>query len=58
MTLVMNMAEWIALGVERGWCSEPVCSTHDTIALTGDEYDQFELGYDPCVAAVRLYEQE
>ncbi len=52
------MGEWLKLGIERGWCSEPVCSTHDGLPSTDAEGVQWEQGYDPCVPAVRLYEEE
>ena len=48
--------DWLAFGVDKGWCSEVVCSTHDGLPpLDDDEEEQWEAGYDPCVPAVRIY---
>lgn len=51
----MDIEEWWRLGVESGWCSEPVCDTHDGMPVTDEERERFEEGADPCVPAVRLY---
>lgn len=51
----MTQGDWIGLGVEKGWCSEPVCSTHDGMPVIGEEEEaEWEAGHDPCVPAVRL----
>lgn len=26
---LMEMEEWVRLGVENGWCGPPMCHTHD-----------------------------
>lgn len=54
----MDIGEWIQLGVDNGYCSEPVCNTHDGLPTTEVEEARWEDGEDPCVPAVRLYEQE
>lgn len=54
----MDMGEWLQLGVARGWCSEVVCDTHEGLPSTDAEFADWEQGFDPCVPAVRLYEQE
>ncbi len=56
MPRVIDIAEWLRLGVERGWCSEPVCVTHDGMPSTPEEDERWEDGGDPCVPGVRLYE--
>ena len=53
----MDMAEWLRLGIERGYCSEPVCHTHDGLPYTEEEETEWEVGFDPCLHAVRLHEQ-
>ena len=53
-TLTYN--QWIAIGIDNGWCGPAVCSTHDGIPMTIDEEDEFGEGDDPCVHIVRLYE--
>jgi hypothetical protein len=37
-----------------GYCTRPVCATHDGLPSTDEEDAEWEDGYDPCVAAVRL----
>ena len=46
--------EWLQTGIDAGYCSEPVCDTHDGLPLSKEEQDAFEDGYDPCIPAVRL----
>lgn len=52
-TLTYN--QWIAIGIEQGWCGPAVCYTHDGLPLTIDEEEDFE-ERDPCIHIVRLYE--
>lgn len=47
--------QWIAIGIEQGWCGPAVCSTHDGIPMTLPEEEEFDEGHDPCVHIVRLY---
>jgi hypothetical protein len=51
----MTYEEWIAAGLEAGFCGPAVCSTHDGVPTTQAEDEEFEEG-DPCVHIVRLYE--
>jgi len=46
---------WLEEGVERGWISSPVCSTHDGLPGTAEEDMDWEEGLDPCVPAVRIW---
>jgi hypothetical protein len=46
---------WLELGHMRGWCSSPVCDTHEGLPYTPDESDRLEVGDPACVYAVRLY---
>lgn len=53
----MSYEEWIALGMEEGWCGPPVCHTHDGLPITGEEEVQlYDDGDDICIHIVRMYE--
>jgi hypothetical protein len=51
----VTFAEWLVLGADMGWCSLPVCSTHDGAPLTQEEEAENDAGGDPCVPVVRLW---
>ena len=53
--MLNDVMAWLAYGQERGWCSPAVCSTHDGLPTTDEEFEEFEDGYDPCIYGVRLY---
>lgn len=50
----MTYEEWLTYGIEQGYCSKPVCNTHEGLPSTPEEDDMWEDGWDPCVFAVRL----
>jgi hypothetical protein len=50
----MSLEQWLAYGVEHGFCSEPVCATHNGLPSNEEEDEMWEAGDDPCVPAVRL----
>ena len=50
----MTQDEWLKIGIEEGFCSPPLCSTHDGMPMTEEEDADFEDGGDPCIPAVRL----
>lgn len=50
----LDIHEWVRYGVDHGYCSEPVCNTHDGLPNTPEEEQAWEEGLDPCVPAVRL----
>jgi hypothetical protein len=52
----MDVHEWLQVGIKAGFCSEPVCQTHDGVPMTPEESEEFETG-DPCIPIVRLWEQ-
>ena len=52
---MMNFEEWLTAGIKYGYCSEPVCNTHDGLPSTPEEEEEWEQGLDPCVPAVRLW---
>ena len=47
--------DWLKQGQEQGWCSEPVCPTHDLLPTEEWEDELIEEGDDLCQTAVRLY---
>ena len=51
----MTFEEWLTIGVESRFCSEPECQTHNMVEMTEDEKAFFEDGGDPCVPVVRLW---
>jgi hypothetical protein len=50
-----EFADWLALGLVRGWVSEPMCNTHSGLPLTEVEEQEFEEGFDPCVTTIRVW---
>lgn len=51
----MSINEWLVYGVDKGWVSLPKCATHDGIAGTPEEEDEWEKGYDPCQVVLRVW---
>jgi len=54
----MTFTEWLQLGIEQGWVSEPVCFTHDGIPMDEQEDHDFIDGFDPCLRVIRIWEDE
>lgn len=52
----MEFQDWIKVGLEKGWCSVPLCETHDGVPYTKSEEQQWEEGGDPCIHVIRLYD--
>lgn len=52
----MGFDEWIRFGFEQGFCSPPVCATHDGIPTSRVEDEETEEGIDGCWHVVRLYD--
>lgn len=52
----MDFASWFAIGREHGYCSLPICNTHDAVPISEQEEMEWEDGGDPCAYVVRLYE--
>ena len=50
-----SFEQWLEYGVEKGWCSRDVCSTHDGVPSTEEEDALWEEGHDPCVHVLRLW---
>ena len=51
----MNFEDWLLMGIETGYCSEPVCGMHDAFPMSPDEQADFDDGGDPCIPIVRLF---
>jgi hypothetical protein len=50
----LNFEEWIAYGLDHGYCSEQFCSTHDGYPMHETEEKAWDEGFDPCLHVVRL----
>jgi len=53
----MTQHEWITTGIANGWCSPPICITHDGYPTTEEEDEEFEKGFDPCIHVIRPYSE-
>jgi hypothetical protein len=50
-----DFEEWLAIGVQRGWVTEPFCNTHNGYQYLTDEQERdFDSGGDPCVDVIQL----
>lgn len=54
--MALDYQEWMAYGIEKGWCGPPVCYTHDGLPMSEQEMQEFDEGQDPCIHIVRMYE--
>ena len=54
--MALTYDEWMAFGIEKGWCGPPVCYTHDGLPMSEQEDVEFGEGQDPCIHIVRMYE--
>lgn len=54
----MEFEEWLKIGREKKWISEPVCETHEGLPMTKEELDAWDEGGDPCIHALRLYQAD
>lgn len=51
-----ELAEWLRVGVEKGWASEPFCHTHDGDPyMTEEEEKEWEAGGDPCCFVIKMH---
>jgi hypothetical protein len=50
----MNYDEWLAFGIENGFCTPPVCQVHDSVPMHETEIRAWDEGSDPCQVVVRL----
>ena len=51
----MNFDEWIKMGYDMGYCTPPVCATHDGIPSTATEDEQWDQGDEMCIHVVRVH---
>jgi hypothetical protein len=51
----MNFDEWIKMGYDMGYCTPPVCATHDGIPSTATEDEQWDQGDEACIHVVRVH---
>ena len=56
MSNQMDFDTWAKIGYDNGWCSTPMCYTHDGLPVTAGEDEELNEGHDPCIHIVRLYE--
>lgn len=49
---------WLRHGLTQGWVSPPACYFHDGVGFTEAEELQFDMGDDPCVWLIRVYEDD
>ena len=52
----MAFDDWMEFGIKQGWCTAPVCLTHDGEPTTVEEDAEFEEGSDPCIHIIRMCE--
>lgn len=45
--------EWLRVGVEAGWVSEPLCAVHGAV-YGSEESEEFFGGYDGCAFVLRI----
>ena len=49
---------WLQNGIERGWITEPFCSTHEGDPYMSEEdAKEWEDGGDPCCVVIKLTNQ-
>jgi hypothetical protein len=50
-----GMWEWLQVGIDKGWVTEPFCYTHDGDPyMTEEEEKEWEDGGDPCSPVIKL----
>jgi hypothetical protein len=54
----MTLTEWLQYGIDKGYCSDSVCATHNGLPDTEEEMQEWEDGGDPCIPAVRIWFNE
>lgn len=46
---------WLQVGIDQGWCSSVICSTHEGLPMTEEEMEEWDDGYDPCIFGIRMW---
>lgn len=50
-----KMLDWLTVGIENKWISEPFCYTHDGDPyMTEEEEQEWEDGGDPCAPVLKI----
>jgi hypothetical protein len=50
-----KFGEWLQVGMDNGWVTEPFCNTHDIDPAMGEEeQEEWEAGGDPCQHVLRI----
>ena len=44
--------DWVAYGLQRGWIGPPVCSNHEGMPISSQEFEE----PDRCVMVIRIYD--
>lgn len=53
----VKFPDWLEYGINRGWVSQICCATHDGVPGTPEEEEIWEAGHDPCVPALRIWDE-
>jgi hypothetical protein len=47
--------EWLQIGIDKGWVSDPFCYTHDGDPYMSEEEEkEWEEGGDPCSPVIKI----
>lgn len=47
--------EWLQVGIDKGWVTEPFCYTHDGDPyMSEEEQQEWEDGGDPCAPVIKI----
>lgn len=51
-----DFGDWLREGIDRGWVTEPFCTTHDGgyEYMSEEEVEEWDRGGDPCCHVLRL----
>jgi hypothetical protein len=50
-----TLADWVQYGLDKGWCSEAACATHDGVPCTDEEVEEWHNDEPPCEFVLRLW---
>ena len=51
----LSLADWVQYGLDKGWCSEAACATHDGVPCTDEELGEWQNDEPPCEFVLRLW---
>lgn len=53
-----DFADWIHVGIENGWVTEPFCDTHNGDPYMSDEEaKEWDEGGDPCRGVIKIIDE-